>query len=113
MRTLLRNTRPLTYRNLLGTEEILDSAGNTTLEYRAVFSEPVTVRMNISAAVGNEAVEAFGNMTDYSRTISLCGECPFNEGSRIEFDGKDYVVVKVADSKNGFLVAIREVAADA
>lgn len=110
MRTLLRNTRPVTYQNLIGTEEILDAAGFTTLEVKPVYSEPVTVRLNISAAVGQEAVEVFGSQTDYSRTISLCGECPFSEGSRIEFDGRKYVVVKIADSKNGYLVAVREVA---
>ena len=113
MRSLYRNTRELTYRNVLRTEEVLDENGFTTLEVRPVYSEPVTVRMNISAAVGQEAVEIFGSQTDYSRTISLCGECPFSEGSRIAFDGFEYVVVRIADSKNGYLVAVREVATSA
>ena len=72
---------------------------------------------NISAAVGESAVEAFGNLTDYSRV--LCGDFPLDENTRIWFgvspeDGfpHNYVVVRKADSLNGTLFALREVKVD-
>ena len=109
MRALQRNTQLVTYRNVERHEEVLDAAGFSTLEFHTVWSAEVTAPMNISAAVGQEAVQAFGNFTDYSRTIALCGECPFTEGSWVKFDGREYTVTKVAESKNGTLVALREV----
>lgn len=110
MRTLNRNARPLTYERVLGTEPILDEYGNETLEVRTEYAPPVTISWNVSAAVGEAATEIFGDLTDYSRTISLCGECPVSEGDRVTFDGKKYKIVKIADSKNAYLLALREVA---
>ena len=109
MRALQRNTQLVTYRNVERYEAVLDAAGFTTLERRPVWSAEVTAPLNISAAVGQDAVQAFGNFTDYSRTIALCHECPFTEGSWVKFDEHEYIVVKVAESKNGTLVALREV----
>lgn len=113
MRTLKRNQREVTYENLTGTEPIKDSFGNDTLEVRKVYAPPVTTRWNISAAVGEEANEIFGDLTDYSRTVSLCGDCPVLEGDRVTFGGKRYTVVKIADSKNAWLLALREVVGNA
>ena len=115
MRNLLRNTRPLYYANIVSTEPLLDEYGNDTLEVRTIYGPPTLLRCNISANMGQEAVEAFGSQTGYSRTISLSGyECPLVEGSRIWFmaspEGQfNYTVARVADSKNGFLIALREV----
>lgn len=110
MRTLNRNARPLTYERVLRTVPILDEYGNDTLEVRTEYAPPVTTSWNVSAAVGEAATEIFGDLTDYSRTISLCGECPISEGDRVTFDGKKYKIVKIADSKNAYLLALREVA---
>lgn len=108
MRTLKRNTRSVTYENVIGTEQI-----GGTIEVRKLYSPPVTVRWNVSAAVGEEANEIFGDLTDYSRTVSLCGDCPVFEGDRVTFDGATYRVVRIADSKNGCMIALREVAGNA
>ena len=115
MRSLQRNWRELYYANVERTESIKDEYGNDTLELKTVYSSPTAFRANISANAGQEAVSVFGAMTGYSRTISLVGDsCPVDEGSLIWF-GVDvsgphnYVVVKVADSKNGYLIALREV----
>lgn len=110
MRTLERNKREVAYENLTGTEPIKDANGNDTLEVRKVYAPPVTARWNISAAVGEEANEIFGDLTDYSRMVAICGECPVAEGDRVTFGGKRYTVVKIADSKNVWMLALREVA---
>ena len=114
MRDLKRNQRVIHYANVAGTEPILDEYGNDTLEVRTVYGPPTLLRCNVSANMGQETVEVFGSQTEYSRTISLTGSCPLMEGSRIWFmaapEGQfNYTVARVADSKNGFLVALREV----
>jgi hypothetical protein len=115
MRDLKRNQRAIHYANVVGTQPILDEYGNDTLEVRTVYGPPTLLHCNISANMGQEAVEVFGSQTEYSRTISLAGnKCPLVEGSRIWFmaspEGQfNYTVARVADSKNGFLIALREV----
>ena len=118
MRDLKRNQRSVWYAVPVNTIPILDDYGNDTLEVETVYLPPVPLRCNVSAAVGQEAVEVFGSQTEYNRTITLSGwECPLIEGCRAWFgvtpnadaDNHNYSVVRVADSKNGFLVALREV----
>lgn len=110
MRSLQRNWREITYVTPIGTESIVDEYGNDTLEVETTYSDPVTLRVNVSANVGQEATEVFGALTEYSRTITYCGEeCPLFEGCLVTFARRIYSVVKVADSKNGFLIALREV----
>jgi hypothetical protein len=113
MRTLKRNGRAVTYENVIGSEPIYDAYGNDTHEKRKLYSAPVQADWNVSAAVGEEANEIFGDLTDYSRTVSLCGDCPVFEGDRVTFDGRRYKVVRIADSKNGYMIALREVADNA
>lgn len=112
MRTLERNKRKVAYENVIRTEPIKDAYGNDTLEIRKIFSAPIATNWNVSAAVGEEANEIFGDLTDYSRTATLCGSCPVSEGDRVTFGNDKYTIVKIADSKNGFLLALREVASN-
>ena len=118
MRSLERNKRGFWYAAVVGTESILDEYGNDTLEVRTIYGSPTLLRANISANIGQDAVDTFGSQTDYSRTVSLTGEsCPLSEGDKVWFgvepnvdgDNNNYTVARVADSKNGFLVALREV----
>lgn len=115
MRDLARNMRGLWYAVPVGTSPILDEYGNDTLEVEAAFSSPLHLRANVSANAGQEAVAAFGSYTEYSRTVSITGaECPLVEGCRVWFGvepskSHNYTVARVADSKNGYLVALREV----
>ena len=115
MRSLQRNHRELYYAVPVGSEPILDDYGNDTLEVRQTYSSPTLLAANVSANAGQDAVETFGSQTEYSRTISFVGtECPIVEGALIWFgvdvsEKHNYRVVKVADSKNGFLIALREV----
>ena len=115
MRSLQRNWRKIHYSVPIGTSPIYDEYGNDTLELKTEYSEPVALGVNVSANVGQEAVNVFGALTGYSRTVTYSGEnCPLIEGSRVWFGVEEtnphnYVVIKVADSKNGFLIALREV----
>ena len=111
MRSLEKNKRKLIYALPTGTEPILDEWGNDTLEVKRTYTEDAVYSANISSAVGEEAVKAFGSLTSYSRTICVAeNNCPIAvEGALIQFEGKSYEVVKVADSLNGFLIAVREV----
>ena len=118
MRSLARNKRDLWYAIPVGSEPILDEYGNETLEVKGVFSSPLYLLANVSANAGQEAVEVFGSQTEYNRTVCIAGaECPLVEGCRVWFgvepnhtaDNHNYAVSRVADSKNGFLVALREV----
>jgi hypothetical protein len=114
MRSLFRNARNLYYANVLDTLPIQDAYGNDTLEVQKTYGAPALLRCNISANAGREAVEIFGEHTAYSRIISMTGHCPLEEGSRIWFgveptEPNNYIVVRVADSKNSYLVALQEV----
>lgn len=115
MRSMQRNWRELHYANLISSEPIKDEYGNDTLEVKNAYGPTSQLSANVSANVGQEAVNVFGALTGYSRTVSYSGEtCPLDEDSIVWFgvdtDGPhNYVVVKVADSKNGYLIALREV----
>ena len=118
MRDLMRNKRSLWYAIPEGSTPILDDYGNDTLEVETVFSSPLHLQANVSANVGTEAIQVFGTQTEYNRTVSIVGdECPLVEGCRVWFRGEpneqstnyNYTVARVADSKNGYLIALREV----
>lgn len=115
MRNLHRNMREMYYAPIIGTESVLDAYGNDTLEVKPTYGAPTQLLCNVSANVGQDAVQVFGQLTNYSRTVSIASEkCPLSEGAKVWFGASiagpnNYVVVKVADSKNGYLIALREV----
>lgn len=115
MRSMQRSWRDLYYATLLGSEPIKDEYGNDTLERKNTYGSPTLLRANVSANAGQEAVNVFGTLSGYSRTVSYNGDtCPLDEGSLVWFGADvngphNYIVVKVADSKNGYLIALREV----
>lgn len=115
MRSLKRNQRDLWYAIPTGTKPILDEYGNDTLEVEITYGSPILLRCNVSANMGEETVEVFGSQTEYSRVVCIVGECPFIEGTQIWFnrvpeeESHNYIVARIADSKNGYLAALREV----
>lgn len=115
MRDLIRNKRQIYYAPLIGTEVVYDEDGNETGETRPVYGDVVLLHCNVSAAVGEDAVNAFGSFTNYSRTISISDiACPMDEGSVVWFgvstsEPYNYIVTRKADSKNALLYAIQEV----
>ena len=115
MRVLNRNKRTIYYALHTGASVNMDEYGNETGETTPTYSPPVELRCNVSAATGEETVQAFGNFADYSRTICVADtSCPIDEKAVVWFgvsppDAHNYIVVRKADSKNGVLYALQEV----
>lgn len=115
MRSLVRNKRKMWYSLYQDQTPIVDENGYRTGETDEKFSDPEILMANISAATGQAVAEAFGAFTDYSRVISVCDmSCPLEVGSRVWFGVEppkdhNYMVVRVADSINSKLYALKEV----
>lgn len=115
MRALVRNKRTIHYALRVGADRIVDEYGNETGETAPKYGEPVELRCNISAASGEDAVQAFGSFTAYSRSVYVADTgCPIDEDSVVWFgvtpdQPHNYIVVRKADSKNGVLYALQEV----
>ena len=116
MRGLSRNNRILHYALRVGEVAVMDEYGNDTGEETPVYSPATPLSCNISAAVGEDAVQAFGNFTAFKRTVYVADRnCPMAEGSVVWFgveptEQYNYLVVRKADGKNGILYALQEVA---
>jgi hypothetical protein len=115
MRNLNRNKRKIYYANRITERPIHDEYGNETGETELIYGFPVEFWCNVSAASGSEAVQAFGNFTDYSRTICVSDPtCPIDENTIVWFgistnQPHNYIVVRKADTKNGLMYALQEV----
>ena len=115
MRSLNRNKRQIYYALRTGDTTNVDEYGNETGERTPTYGERIALRCHISAATGQEAVQAFGIFTGYSRTMYVADNlCPIEEDSIIWFgieptDPHNYIVVRKADGKNGILYALQEV----
>lgn len=115
MRSLNRNKRNIWYALRTGEVLDLDEYGNETSESTPTYGEAVALMCNISAALGEDVVQAFGSFTGYSRVICVADtSCPIDEDSIVWFgidppEQHNYIVVRKADSKNGVLYALQEV----
>lgn len=115
MRNLNRNRRLIHYALRTGEVANIDEYGNETGELTPAYGAATPLSCNISAAIGEDAVTAFGNFTAYSRSICVADiSCPMDVDSIVWFgvdhtEPHNYVVVRKADSKNGILYALREV----
>ena len=115
MRSLNRNKRKIYYALRTGDTANVDDYGNETGERTPTYGKEIALMSNISAATGEEAVQAFGSFTGYSRTMSVADiRCPIEEDSIVWFGAEppaphNYIVVRKADSKNGILYALQEV----
>ena len=115
MRSLNRNRRKIYYALRTGELTNVDDYGNETGERTPTYGEKKALACNISAATGQDAVQAFGNFTGYSRTMFVADNgCQIDEESIIWFGIEptaphNYIVVRKADSKNGILYALQEV----
>ena len=115
MRGLNRNKRKLYYALYEGEIPNVDEYGNETGESTPSYGEPIELRCNVSSAMGEDVVQAFGNFTNYTRVICVgTANCPIDEDSIIWFgispdEPHNYIVTRKADSINSTLYAIREV----
>ena len=117
MRCLSRNKQTVYYALYTGEAVARDAEGYVTGERPAEYSEPVAVRMSVSAARGSAELDQFGAGTDYTHTLVTSDlTCPINENSILwigrtpENDTKhNFVVSRVAKSLNSVTYAVREV----
>ncbi len=117
MRTQNINRTPFFYALYVGNVELQDEDGLYTGERGASYGEPVLYKKgNISPATGNSDTEQFGKLEYYDNVIVTADkECPIDENSILWVDEKDttkphdYIVKKVAKSKNGISIAIAKV----
>lgn len=115
MRGLNRNKRQIHYALRNGDVANIDEYGNETGELTPAYEAATPLLCNVSAASGQDAVEAFGNFTDYTRMLFVADNtCPIDEDTIIWFgvdvtEPHNYIVTRKADSKNGILYALQEV----
>ena len=115
MRSLNRNKRLIHYAIREAEVANIDEYGNETGELTPVYGTATPLLCNVSAASGEDAVQAFGTFTGYSRTMFVAdNHCPIDENTIVWFgaappDPHNYIVTRKADSKNGILYALQEV----
>ncbi len=115
MRGLNKNKREIFFALRTGETANIDEYGNETGESTPTYGKIEALRVNISAASGEEAVQAFGSFTGYSRTMFVADNtCPIDEDSIVWFGAEpnkpnNYIVVRKADGVNGILYALQEV----
>lgn len=116
MRSLNRNKRPMYYALRIGEVVNVDEYGNETGERTPEYGDVTEFRCNVSATSGEDVVRAFGNFADYTRIVCVADpHCTIDEDSIIWFgveptEPNNYIVTSKADSKNGVLYALKEVA---
>ena len=117
MRTQVINRTPFYYALYEGKTAEIDEDGFYTGEDAPSYEEPVLyTKANISAARGTSETEQFGNLDNYDRVIVTSDmSCPINEDSILWIDEADtskphdYIVKRVAKSKNGISLAVAKV----
>lgn len=115
MRSLGKNKRQIHYALYSGDESIKDEYGNETGEREPIYGEAILYQGNVSSASGEDAVQAFGSFTNYTRVLCVADvNCPIAEQTVVWFgvattEPYNYIVTRKADSKNGILYALQEV----
>ncbi len=116
MRTLERNKQTIYYALYEGKEPLTDEYGNPTGEYEVLYSEPVLLKINVSAARGEYSTRQFGDTEDYDRVLVIDDtNIPITEASILWIDNldtsnpHDYIVKKVAKSLNSVAIAVSKV----
>lgn len=119
MRTLKRNKRPVAYAFYSGTQELMDTDGNYTGEYKVTYTTPVKTLMNVSGGRGQADIALFGLTQTFGRTATTEDlETPFNTETVMwietdpDTDPFDYRVVAVSRTINQVVLALAEVEHD-
>ena len=120
MRTLERNKQTIYYALYEGKEPLKDEYGNPTGEYEVLYSEPVLLKINVSAARGEYSTRQFGEMENYDKVLVTDDiNIPITETSLLWIDDTDtskphdYIVKKVAKSLNSVAIAVSKVSVSA
>lgn len=120
MKTLKRNQVPVWYALYLGTENLTEN-GYETGEKAVLYSNPVQIMANVSAATGEASTRQFGEDVQYDKVLVM-EQCPFDEVSILWIDNlpvlepdgttktpHDYIVRGIAQSLNSVSVAVGKV----
>lgn len=115
-RNLMVNCQPVFFKNLIGTEELVDEFGNSLGSYLPIYSALKSAMLCVSPNKGNSEVEQFGSLEDYDRTATTADTtCEIDEDSVLWVDGADtdgpynYIVKRRAPWKNSVQYAIKQV----
>lgn len=115
MRELERNKQLIYYALFQGYTDTVDTSGYKTGEKTKTYSEPVSLRINVSPARGNADRDIFGINLEYSRSMTTADlNCPIQEDTVLWIDKEstdppNYVVIRKAVGLNDIVYAIREV----
>lgn len=122
MRALERNKQTIYYALYEGVSDVVDLHGYKTCEKETTYSNPVKMRLNVSAARGNADVEQFGINDNYTKTLTTdVMDCPIDTDSILwigispDSNGEsgsikhNYKVLRVAKSLNSIIYAVAEV----
>ena len=120
MSTLERNKQTIYYALYEGKEPLTDEYGNPTGEYEVLYSEPVLLKINVSAARGEYSTRQFGETENYDKVLVTDDiNIPITETSLLWIDDTDtskphdYIVKKVAKSLNSVAIAVSKVSVSA
>ena len=120
---MVRNKMPLYYALYEGKEKIKDKNGNPTGEYKVIYSKPIKIYGNISAAKGEIQSRQFGENENYDKVLVFeDADIHIDEHSVLWIDslpvilenGKtetpfDYIVKRIARSINCTSIAVSKV----
>ena len=123
MRCLFKLMKTVWYANYESAAPMVDGDGYETGEKDVTYSDPVQLRINVSAARGTSDMEQFGNQLDYDKVLVTNDvNIPLTEESVMWIDtspvidgqGKtdtpwDYVVRRIARSVNYVQIAVKKV----
>ena len=131
MRCLARNKCTFFYAQQNGQTELIDEYGNASGQYKVIYTDPVEIKGNVSAAQGEMQTRQFGESETYDKVIVLDNQlAPIDEYSVLWVDSlpeltvkgqlvtdengeiktpHDYIVKKVARSLNSVSIAISKV----
>jgi len=116
MRSLERNKQTIYYALYEDKTPIKDEYENETGEYEILYSSPTPLRINVSAARGENSTRAFGETENYDKVLVTDDlSVPISETSILWIDSldteqpHDYIVVRVAKSLNSISFAVRKV----
>lgn len=117
MRGLMRNKRPIVFKNFVSTGYAVDSQGRKTGQKEVVYSGPITVYGTVSTPTGSITLEMFGTNEVYDKIVVLDQtDINISETSILWIDVQyadgvpyDYKVKKVIRNHNFLTIGVRKV----
>lgn len=122
MRDVKRNKQTVWYALRTGSVENTDEYGNVTGTFSENYSEPVMLKINVSAPKGTIDLERFGLDNQYTRVLTTTDmHCPIAMDSVLWIGTSPYdedeeqtvpynhVVVRISPSINQLVIMVKEV----